>query len=327
MHLQKAILDLLYELLAVPQPGWTDDYAVALQTVDPSDFQDSWLLSNGFVSAEGRSILPSLAARAPNVVEQHLALLLYCFLETGLLNALVEVVVTSDQFVSVRATVLIGKIVQLMHTHLPADICSTSPALPTLVGHATQGNQQANAAVAALQNYQKMLRQRPASCSLFLDSIIQGGALIQTRLFRRNIIAQDEIGELQPQDASGAAAAAAAAAGSSSSGTTTMGVPSSSSLSPPYRTATGTLDRTRLDSVSSSDESNSQASSSLRSSFRLKKKLLPQVFYMDSFRAFNRLLDRSRVLSQSDINAWDWEVVSTILRVSSKSIKNKGCVY
>lgn len=293
----------------MPQPGWTDDYAVALQTVDPSDFQDSWLLSNGFVSAEGRSILPSLASRAPNVVEQHLALLLYCFLETGLLNALVEVVVTSDQFVSVRATVLIGKIVQLMHTHLPADICSTSPALPTLIGHATQGNQQANAAVAALQNYQKMLRQRPASCSLFLDSIIQGGALIQTRLFRRNIIAQDEIGELQPQDTSGAAA-------SSSSGTTTMGVPSSSSLSPQYRTGTGTLDRTRLDSVSSSDESNSQASSSLRSSFRLKRKLLPQVFYMDSFRAFNRLLDRSRVLSQSDISSWDWEVVSTILRVS-----------
>lgn len=303
--MQKAILDLLYELLAVPQPSWTDDYAVALQTVDPSDFQDSWLLSNGFVAAEGRSILPSLASRAPNVVEQHLALLLYCFLETGLLNALVEVVVTSDQFVSVRATVLIGKIVQLMHTHLPADICSTSPALPTLVGHATANNQQANAAVAALQNYQKMLRQRPASCSLFLDSIIQGGALIQTRLFRRNIIAQDEAGPLQPQDASGATTSSSA----------TVGAPSSASLSPQFRAGTGTLDRSRLDSVSSSDESNSQASSSLRSSFRLKGKFLPQVFYMESIRSFNRLLERSRVLSRSDINSWDWDVVSTILRV------------
>lgn len=62
-----------------------------------------------------------------------------------------------------------------MHTHLPADICSTSPALPTLISHATQGNQNATAAISALQNYQKMLRNRPASCSLFLDSIIQGG--------------------------------------------------------------------------------------------------------------------------------------------------------
>ncbi|XP_034102932.1 rapamycin-insensitive companion of mTOR [Drosophila albomicans] len=301
IEVRKAILDLLYELLAVPQPSWTDDYVVALQTVDPSDFQDTWLLSNGFVMAEGRSILPSLAARAPNVVEQHLALLLYCFLETGLLNALVEVAVNSDQFVSVRTTILIGKIVQLMHTHLPADICSTSPALPTLVGHATQGNQQANAAVAALQNYQNMLRQRPASCSLFLDGIIQGGALIQTRLFRRNINAQDQTSALQLQDTAGAAAAAVAVASSSSS-----------SLVRPYR-GTATLDRPRLDSVSSSDESNSQTSSSLRSSFRLKRKFLP-VFNLDSFRAFNRLLTGSHVLTQSDANAWDWEVVSSILR-------------
>lgn len=294
---------MLYELLSLPQPTWTDDYAVALQAVDPSDFQASWLLSNGFVSAEGRSILPTLAARAPNVVDQHLALMLYCFLETGLLNALVEVAVGTDQYVSVQATVLIGKILQLMHTHLPPDICCTSPALPTLVGHATQGNQQANAAVAALQNYQKMLRQRPASCSLFLDSIIQGGALIQTRLFRRHLNVQEQAGPvLQLQDTAEAAA----------------------SVVPPVAVGVGvgqfrsvTLDRSRLDSVSSSDESNSQASTSSRSSFRLKRKFLPQAFF-DNFRAFNRLLTDSRVLSQADAHLWDWDVITTILKVSPR---------
>ncbi|XP_017025481.1 rapamycin-insensitive companion of mTOR [Drosophila kikkawai] len=294
IEVRKAILDLLYELLSLPQPTWTDDYAVALQAVDPSDFQATWLLSNGFVSAEGRSILPTLAARAPNVVDQHLALMLYCFLETGLLNALVEVAVGSDQFVSVQATVLIGKILQLMHTHLPPDICCTSPALPTLVGHATQGNQQANAAVAALQNYQKMLRQRPASCSLFLDSIIQGGALIQTRLFRRHLNVQEQAGPvLQLQDTAEAAA----------------------SVVPPVAVGQfrATLDRSRLDSVSSSDESNSQASTSSRSSFRLKRKFLPQAFF-DNFRAFNRLLTDSRVLSQADAHLWDWDVITTILK-------------
>ncbi|KAH8362188.1 hypothetical protein KR084_008923 [Drosophila pseudotakahashii] len=293
IEVRKAILDLLYELLSLPQPTYTDDYAVALQAVDPSDFQASWLLSNGFVSAEGRSILPTLAARAPSVVEQHLSLMLYCFLETGLLNALVEVAVGSDQFVSVQATVLIGKILQLMHTHLPPDICCTSPALPTLVGHATHGNQQANAAVAALQNYQKMLRQRPASCSLFLDSIIQGGALIQTRLFRRHLNVQEQAGGpvLQLQDTAEAAASAVPPAG-------------------PFR---ATLDRYRLDSVSSSDESNSQASTSSRSSFRLKRKFLPQAFF-DNFRAFNRLLTDSRVLSQADAHLWDWDVITTILK-------------
>ncbi|XP_017064890.1 rapamycin-insensitive companion of mTOR [Drosophila eugracilis] len=292
VEVRKAILDLLYELLSLPQPTWTDDYAVALQAVDPSDFQATWLLSNGFVSAEGRSILPSLAARAPSVVEQHLSLMLYCFLETGLLNALVEVAVGSDQFVSVQATVLIGKILQLMHTHLPPDICCTSPALPTLVGHATHGNQQANAAVAALQNYQKMLRQRPASCSLFLDSIIQGGALIQTRLFRRHLNVQEQAGPvLQLQDTAEAAATAVPPAGQ-------------------FRTL---LDRYRLDSVSSSDESNSQSSTSSRSSFRLKRKLLPHSFF-DNFRAFNRLLTDSRVLSQADAHLWDWDVITTILK-------------
>ncbi|XP_030382024.1 rapamycin-insensitive companion of mTOR [Scaptodrosophila lebanonensis] len=289
IEVRKAILDLLYQLLSLPQPAWTDDYALALQAVDPSDFQDSWLLTNGFVAAEGRSILPSLAARAPNVVEQHLALLLYCFLETGLLNALVEVAVSSDQFVSVRATVLIGKILQLMHTHLPADICSTSPALPTLIGHATKGNQQANAAVAALQNYQKMLRQRPASCSMFLDSIIQGGALIHTRLFRRNINAQEQGNALSLQELAAAASA-----------------PMSSGMNV-------TMERQRLDSVSSNDEPSPQTSNPLRASFRLRHKLMPNVFF-DTYRSFNRLLTESNVLVQTDANAWDWEVVSTILR-------------
>lgn len=170
-------MELLYELLGLPQPTWkTDDYAVALQAVDPSDFQANWLLKNGFVAAEGRSILPSLAARAPNICEQHLALQLYCFLETGLLNALVEVIVLSEVPVSVAATVLVGKLLHLMHTHLPPDICSTSPALPTLISHATKGNINACAAISALECYQKMLRNRPASSSLFLDSIIQEGS-------------------------------------------------------------------------------------------------------------------------------------------------------
>lgn len=37
--LQKAILDLLYELVGLPQPEWTDEISVALDAVDPSDFQ------------------------------------------------------------------------------------------------------------------------------------------------------------------------------------------------------------------------------------------------------------------------------------------------
>ncbi|XP_061386649.1 rapamycin-insensitive companion of mTOR, partial [Musca vetustissima] len=292
IEVRKAILELLYELLGLPQPTWTtEDYAVALQAVDPSDFQANWLLKNGFVAAEGRSILPSLAARAPNICEQHLALQLYCFLETGLLNALVEVIISSEVSVSVAATVLIGKLLHLMHTHLPPDICSTSPALPTLIKHATKGNINACAAISALECYQKMLRNRPASSSLFLDSIIQEGTLIHTRLFRREINAQDipyASSSLQspPPDPN-----------------STNGVGQYSSIG-----GVGTLDRPRLDSVSS-DDSNSQ-SSSRRASFRLKCKFLP---FLENMKV-NRLIKDSNVLNSKDGTGWDWEVISTIIR-------------
>uniref|UniRef100_A0A1I8NQG9 Rapamycin-insensitive companion of mTOR n=1 Tax=Stomoxys calcitrans TaxID=35570 RepID=A0A1I8NQG9_STOCA len=294
-EIRKAILELLFELLGLPQPTWTKEYAVALQAVDPSDFQDNWLLCNGFVAAEGRSILPSLAARAPNICEQHLALQLYCFLETGLLNALVEVIVSSDDSVSVAATVLIGKILHLMHTHLPPDICSTSPALPSLISHATRGNLHASAAISALQCYQKMLRNRPASSSLFLDSIIQEGTLINTKLFRREINAQDipfASNSLQsPPPATNAPGGQFSSLGAGGGGI-------------------GTLERPRLDSVSSSDESNSQSSSTRRASFRLKYKILP---FLENIKV-NRLIKDSNVLNSKDGSGWDWEVISTIIR-------------
>jgi rapamycin-insensitive companion of mTOR len=41
-------------------------------------------------------------------VEIHLAVLLYTFLQAGLLEAIVEVIVSSDTFICVRASVLLG---------------------------------------------------------------------------------------------------------------------------------------------------------------------------------------------------------------------------
>lgn len=197
LEVRKAILDLLYELLSIPQPVWTDEFTVALATIDPADFQDAWRLSEGFVAAEGRNILPTLAQTGPNVCEIHTALLLYCFLETGLMDALVEVIVTSDTFISVRATVLLGKLTHLMQRLLPPDICATSAALPALIGYATQNCHQATAAVAALQSFHQILKQRPASCSLFLDCIVRSGNIVKSKLFRREIVVKDACVPLQ----------------------------------------------------------------------------------------------------------------------------------
>lgn len=109
LSFQKAILDLLYDLLGLSQPEWTDELSVALTAIDPAEPQAMWRLNEGFVAAEGRSILPHLSRTTPNLTEMHMSLLLYCFLETGLLGALGEVISTSDTFISVRATVLLGK--------------------------------------------------------------------------------------------------------------------------------------------------------------------------------------------------------------------------
>lgn len=173
LEVRKAILDLLYELVGLPQPEWTDEISVALDAVDPSDFQDTWRLNEGFVAAEGIAILPHLAATGPDITENHLALLLQCFLEVGLLDGLAEVIVTSDTFISVRATVLLGQLLHLVHLFLPPPICNITPALPVLMSQASNGKPQALAAVAALRKLHAMLEARPASSSLFLDHIIQ----------------------------------------------------------------------------------------------------------------------------------------------------------
>lgn len=289
LDVRKAILDLLYELIGLPQIIWTDEYSVALSLVDPSDFQDAWLLNNGFVAMEGRCILPSLANRVPNICEQNLAIILYSFLETGLLNALVEVIVSSDTYISVRATILVGKLLHLMHTLLPADICSTCQTLPTLISYAAQGNNQANAAINALQNYHQMLKNRPASCSLFLDLIIRSGALINSRLFKRDI-----------------------------------GLGEYFNVSGTFEERRRRLD-SNASSISADDSSSTLVNTSGYSltrgpSFRMKRiRKISQ--YFDQIREFEKLVKESRVILQDDFNKWDWDVVSTMLKSEAMGSK------
>lgn len=192
-----------------------------------------------------------------------------------------------------------------MHTHLPADICSISPALPTLITYATQGNPQAHAAISALQSLHQMLQNRPASCSLFLDNIIQSGgtrnnkkvifgddicmfpALINSRTFRREISSQENFNILPP--------------------------------------LLGTLERRRHDSFSSShsggeDSSTSQSQSMKRSSLRSRRRL-KLLHFFDSLKEIERLIKDSNVLLNKDGNTWDWEIIIAIFRV------NRKCTY
>lgn len=58
---QKAVLDLLHDLLCLAQPEWSDEISVALDAVDPSKYQESFRLSDGFVAAEGKAVLPHIS--------------------------------------------------------------------------------------------------------------------------------------------------------------------------------------------------------------------------------------------------------------------------
>lgn len=298
LEVRKAILDLLYELLGLPQPAWTDEYSVALAAVDPSDYQDSWRLAEGFVAMEGHSVLPSLASKVPNICETHQAFLVYCFIENGLLNALVEVIVTSDTFIAVLTTMLLAKVLHIIHKMLPADICNSSPSLPTLISKATAGNHQAKAAVSALQTYHHMLRNRPAACSLYLDVIIQNGDLINSRLFKREIDAMHSLSK-------------------------------SASLSLFERIRTDSLGSTDAsgtfwdywdvlrDTTSLSGESEGNKDRTKRTKM-IRQKVLG---FFEKFRENERLIKDSMVLTHVDPKKWDWDIVLTIFRNKSLSTK------
>lgn len=306
LEVRKAILDLMYELINLPQPAWTDEYSVALAAVDPSDYQDSWRLAEGFVALEGRSILPSFINKVPNICETHQAFLLYCFIENGLLNALIEVITSSDTFISVRATILLAKLLHMIHLCLPADLCNISPPLPTLVSKATEGNHLARASVSALHAYHNMIKNRPASCSLYLDAIIQNGELVKSRLFKREIDAAESL----------------------------------------LKTPSLTLERLRTDSIGSADASSfnyyndylretvslggtvnvssGNNSSDSNRDRALKKSLIPQkvfAFFENRFHENERLINNSKVLVKVDHNEWDWETIVTMFR--NKTLNTK----
>lgn len=170
-----------------------------------------------------------------------------------------------------------------MHTHLPADICNTSSALPTLITYAAQGNHQASAAISALQNLHQVFKNRPASCSLFLDSIIQSGAIVNSDIFKR---------EIESTDAA-----------------TTL----------PFF---GSTERSRHDSVGSStsnsgDEPNLSNISGISTLGRVSLKRKKFLHLFDSYRQSENLMRESNVFGNDDGKTWDWEIISTILtRVS-----------
>ncbi|KYO29027.1 rapamycin-insensitive companion of mTOR [Alligator mississippiensis] len=179
MEIRRGLLEVLYDIFRLPLPVVTEEFIEALLSVDPSRFQDCWRLSDGFVAAEAKTILPHRARSRPDLMDNYLALVLSAFITNGLLEGLVEVITSSDDHVSVRATILLGELLHMANTILPHSHSHHLHCLPTLMNMAAsfdimkEKRLRASAALNCLKRFHEMKKRGPKPYSLHLDHIIQ----------------------------------------------------------------------------------------------------------------------------------------------------------
>ncbi|TRY97901.1 hypothetical protein DNTS_034131, partial [Danionella cerebrum] len=179
MEVRRGLLEVMYEIFRLPVPVATHDFIEALLSVDPSRFQDSWRLSDGFVASEAKVILPHRARSRPDLMDNYLALLLSAFIHSGLLEGLVEVITSSDDSVSVRATILLGELLHMANTILPHSHSHHLHCLPTLMNMAAsfdipqEKRLRASAAVNYLKRFHEKKKRGPKPNSLYLDHIVR----------------------------------------------------------------------------------------------------------------------------------------------------------
>ncbi|XP_041958385.1 rapamycin-insensitive companion of mTOR [Alosa sapidissima] len=182
MEVRKGLLEVLYEIFRLPVPIVTEEFEEALHSIDPSRFQDSWRLSDGFVAAEAKVVLPHRARSRPDLMDNYLALVLSAFITSGLLEGLVEVITSSDDQIAVRSTILLGELLHMANTILPHTHSHHLHCLPTLINMAasseiTQEKRlRASAAVNHLKRFHEKKRRGPRPHSLYLDQIIRKAA-------------------------------------------------------------------------------------------------------------------------------------------------------
>ncbi|XP_062273613.1 rapamycin-insensitive companion of mTOR-like isoform X1 [Scomber scombrus] len=179
MEVRKGLLEVLYEIFRLPVPIVTQDFTEGLLSVDAARFQDTWRLSDGFVAAEAKVILPHRARSRPDLMDNYLAFVLSAFFTSGLLEGLVEVVTSSDDQLAVRATILLGELLHMANTILPHSHSHHLHCLPTLINMAAsfdiaqEKRLRASAAVNNLKRFHEKKKRGTKPNSLYLDHIIR----------------------------------------------------------------------------------------------------------------------------------------------------------
>ncbi|XP_036973511.1 rapamycin-insensitive companion of mTOR-like [Acanthopagrus latus] len=179
MEVRKGLLEVFYDIFQLVIPVGTADFNEALTSVDPSRFQDSWRLSDGFVASEAQTILPRRPCSRPNLMDNYLALVLSAFIKSGLLEGLVEVITSSDDAISIRATILLGELLHMANTILPHSHSHHLHCLPTLMNMAAsfdiapEKRLRASAAVNYLKCFHEKKKRGAKPYSLYLDHILR----------------------------------------------------------------------------------------------------------------------------------------------------------
>ncbi|XP_056888315.1 rapamycin-insensitive companion of mTOR-like [Takifugu flavidus] len=179
MEVRKGLLEVLYDIFRLPVPIITEDFTEALLSVDPARFQDTWRLSDGFVAAEAKVVLPHRARSRPDLMDNYLAFVLSAFINSSLLEGLVEVITSNDDQLGIRATILLGELLHMANTILPHSHSHHLHCLPTLINMAAsfdipqERRLRASAAVNNLKRFHEKKKRGLKPCSLYLDHIIR----------------------------------------------------------------------------------------------------------------------------------------------------------
>ncbi|KAK7933865.1 hypothetical protein WMY93_004761 [Mugilogobius chulae] len=187
MEVRKGLLEVLFEIFRLPVPIATQDFTEALLSVDPARFQDTWRLSDGFVAAEAKVILPHRARSRPDLMDNYLAFVLSAFITNGLLEGIVDVVTSSEDQLAVRATILLGELLHMANTILPHSHSHHLHCLPTLINMAAsfdisqEKRLRASAAVNNLKRFHEKKKKGLKPYSLYLDHIIRKSVSSQSR--------------------------------------------------------------------------------------------------------------------------------------------------
>ncbi|KAI3362444.1 hypothetical protein L3Q82_012250, partial [Scortum barcoo] len=178
-EVRDALLEVLYDIFQLVVPVATTDFSEALISVDPSRFQDSWRLSDGFVASEAKTILPHRSHSRSDLMDNYLALVLSAFIKSGLLEGLIEVITSSDDVMTIRATILVGELLHMANTILPHSHSHHLHCLPSLMNMAasfdisSEKRLRASAAVNYLKWFHEKKKRGIKPYSLYLDHILR----------------------------------------------------------------------------------------------------------------------------------------------------------